>query len=79
MKRFVGSIDIPDYGLAMDIITALESNEKTKYDIEMYERSGGKYDPVSNTGRAPEGGMCVTIKVFIVEELQDEQLEIGFK
>ena len=76
MRRFVGSINIPDCALAMDIIQALEANKRTKYDIEMYEGSGAKYDPMERNGR--EDCRYITLKVFVVEESQDEQMTIGF-
>lgn len=82
MRRFVGEISIPDCELAMDIIQALEHNKNTNYDIELYEGSGAKYDPCSDSMvRGNRGEVCgyVKLKVFVQEEIPAEQLEMGFK
>lgn len=78
MRRFVCEINVPDCQLAMDIIQALENNKLTKYDIYLYERSGAKYDPITDT-RSPGDCRILTLKVFVNEEIPDEQLEMGFK
>ncbi len=78
MRRFVGSINIPDCALAMDIIQALEHNKRTNYEIEMYEASGDRYDPMMNKNPR-EDCRYITLKVFVREEIPDEQLEMGFK
>ena len=78
MRRFVGEINIPDCQLAMDIIQALEHNKNINYEIELYERNGARYDPCSNTTRGEACGQIV-LKVFVREDVPDQQLEMGFK
>lgn len=78
MRRFVGEINVPDCQLAMDIIQALENNKLTKYDIDLYERNGARYDSITDT-RSPGDCRILMLKVFVNEEVPDEQLEMGFK